>query len=51
MKALATGWIEWNNERFEFEDIIEYQEKNWGDDSDISTVGLTRKGWIHLPKP
>ena len=32
MKARATGWIEWNGELFEFEDIIGYQEKNWGDE-------------------
>ena len=32
MKSRATGWIEWNGELFEFEDIIGYQEKNWGDE-------------------
>ncbi len=32
MKAAATGWISWNGERFEFEEIIGYQEKNWGDE-------------------
>lgn len=30
MDASATGWIEWNGDRFIFEDILGYQEKNWG---------------------
>jgi tocopherol cyclase len=32
MKARATGWIQWNDNYYEFEDIIGYQEKNWGDE-------------------
>jgi tocopherol cyclase len=32
MKARATGWIQWNNEYYEFENILGYQEKNWGDE-------------------
>lgn len=24
------GWIEWDGERFEFEDAPSYSEKNWG---------------------
>ncbi len=32
MKALASGWIEWNGDRFEFDGSIGYQEKNWGDE-------------------
>ncbi len=32
MKARATGWIQWNDEQYEFENIIGYQEKNWGDE-------------------
>ncbi|KAF8393395.1 hypothetical protein HHK36_021638 [Tetracentron sinense] len=27
---LATGWIEWEGERFEFENAPSYSEKNWG---------------------
>jgi tocopherol cyclase len=27
---LDTGWIEWDGERFEFEDAPSYSEKNWG---------------------
>jgi tocopherol cyclase len=30
MKAAATGWIKWNGVYYEFENIIGYQEKNWG---------------------
>lgn len=25
-----SGWIEWDGERFEFEDAPSYSEKNWG---------------------
>jgi hypothetical protein len=32
MKARATGWIQWNEEYFEFENIMGYQEKNWGEE-------------------
>jgi len=32
MKAKTTGWIQWNDEHYEFENIIGYQEKNWGDE-------------------
>ncbi|KAK2661206.1 hypothetical protein Ddye_007739 [Dipteronia dyeriana] len=28
--GLSTGWIEWDGERFEFEDAPSYSEKNWG---------------------
>uniref|UniRef100_A0A1D1Z1Z3 Putative tocopherol cyclase, chloroplastic n=1 Tax=Anthurium amnicola TaxID=1678845 RepID=A0A1D1Z1Z3_9ARAE len=28
--GLSTGWIEWDGERFEFEDALSYSEKNWG---------------------
>lgn len=27
---MDTGWIEWDGERFEFEDAPSYSEKNWG---------------------
>lgn len=26
----SSGWIEWDGERFEFEDAPSYSEKNWG---------------------
>lgn len=25
-----TGWIEWDGERYEFENAPSYSEKNWG---------------------
>ncbi|XP_078428187.1 tocopherol cyclase, chloroplast / vitamin E deficient 1 (VTE1) / sucrose export defective 1 (SXD1) [Wolffia australiana] len=28
--GLSTGWIEWDGQRFEFEDAPSYSEKNWG---------------------
>lgn len=28
--GLATGWIEWNSQRYEFTDAPAYGEKNWG---------------------
>jgi tocopherol cyclase len=28
--GLATGWIEWNGQRYTFEDVPSYSEKNWG---------------------
>jgi tocopherol cyclase len=28
--GLATGWIDWNGERYEFKDAPAYTEKNWG---------------------
>jgi tocopherol cyclase len=28
--GLATGWIEWNGDRYEFSDAPAYSEKNWG---------------------
>jgi len=28
--GLATGWVEWGGERFEFADAPAYAEKNWG---------------------
>ncbi|CAO2825954.1 unnamed protein product [Amaranthus hypochondriacus] len=28
--GLSTGWIEWEGERFEFENAPSYSEKNWG---------------------
>ena len=28
--GLATGWIEWNGQRYEFTDAPAYGEKNWG---------------------
>lgn len=28
--GLATGWIDWNNQRYEFTDAPAYSEKNWG---------------------
>jgi tocopherol cyclase len=28
--GLATGWIEWNGQRYEFKDAPAYSEKNWG---------------------
>ncbi|HBL09960.1 MAG TPA: tocopherol cyclase [Cyanobacteria bacterium UBA11162] len=28
--GLATGWIEWNNQRYEFTNAPAYTEKNWG---------------------
>src|SRR6478672_439584 len=28
--GLATGWIDWNGERYEFKDAPAYSEKNWG---------------------
>lgn len=28
--GLSTGWIEWDGERFEFENAPSYSEKNWG---------------------
>ncbi|CAI0408487.1 unnamed protein product [Linum tenue] len=28
--GLSTGWIEWDDERFEFTDAPSYSEKNWG---------------------
>lgn len=32
MSARASGWVEWDGERYEFEDCPGYQEKNWGDE-------------------
>ncbi|GLU01442.1 hypothetical protein SLE2022_187490 [Rubroshorea leprosula] len=29
-RGLSTGWIEWDGERFEFQDAPSYSEKNWG---------------------
>jgi tocopherol cyclase len=29
-KGLATGWIEWQNHRYEFTEAPAYAEKNWG---------------------
>ncbi|KAJ3692244.1 hypothetical protein LUZ60_012594 [Juncus effusus] len=38
--GLSTGWIEWGDEWFEFEDAPSYSEKNWG-------AGFPRKWyWI-----
>ena len=28
--GLATGWIDWNNQRYEFTNVPAYSEKNWG---------------------
>ncbi|MBW4583256.1 MAG: tocopherol cyclase [Tildeniella nuda ZEHNDER 1965/U140] len=28
--GLATGWIEWNGQRYDFENAPAYSEKNWG---------------------
>ncbi|ACK65152.1 tocopherol cyclase [Rippkaea orientalis PCC 8801] len=28
--GLATGWIDWNGEKYEFSDVPAYSEKNWG---------------------
>lgn len=28
--GLATGWISWNNQRYEFNHVPAYSEKNWG---------------------
>ncbi len=28
--GLATGWIDWNDQRYEFTDVPAYSEKNWG---------------------
>ncbi len=28
--GLATGWIEWNGQRYDFEQAPAYREKNWG---------------------
>eukprot|EP01018_Ginkgo_biloba_P015474 Gb_20638 [translate_table: standard] len=28
--GLSTGWIEWDDQRFEFKDAPSYSEKNWG---------------------
>lgn len=28
--GLATGWIEWNGDRYDFENAPAYSEKNWG---------------------
>ncbi|XP_024381013.1 probable tocopherol cyclase, chloroplastic [Physcomitrium patens] len=28
--GLSTGWIEWDGQRYEFEDAPSYSEKNWG---------------------
>lgn len=28
--GLSTGWIEWDDQRYEFEDAPSYSEKNWG---------------------
>ncbi|MBD2577360.1 tocopherol cyclase family protein [Oscillatoria sp. FACHB-1406] len=28
--GLATGWIDWNGQRYEFRDAPAYSEKNWG---------------------
>ncbi|XP_007012099.2 PREDICTED: tocopherol cyclase, chloroplastic [Theobroma cacao] len=28
--GLSTGWIEWDSERFEFQNAPSYSEKNWG---------------------
>jgi tocopherol cyclase len=28
--GLATGWIEWNDQRYDFENAPAYSEKNWG---------------------
>lgn len=36
--GLSTGWIEWDGERFEFEDAPSYSEKNWG-------AGFPKKWW------
>ncbi|KAJ0962592.1 hypothetical protein J5N97_027714 [Dioscorea zingiberensis] len=36
--GLSTGWIEWDGERFEFENAPSYSEKNWGG-------GFPRKWW------
>lgn len=27
---LLSGWIEWDDQRYEFEDAPSYSEKNWG---------------------
>lgn len=27
---MGPGWIEWDGERFEFQDAPSYSEKNWG---------------------
>lgn len=29
--GLSTGWIEWDGQRYEFENAPSYSEKNWGD--------------------
>jgi tocopherol cyclase len=29
-QGLATGWIEWQGQRYEFTDALTYSEKNWG---------------------
>jgi tocopherol cyclase len=29
-QGLATGWIEWYGQRYEFEQVPAYSEKNWG---------------------
>jgi tocopherol cyclase len=38
--GLATGWIEWNNQRYEFTNAPAYGEKNWG--------GAFPKKWFWL---
>jgi hypothetical protein len=30
MGVLFSGWIEWDGERYEFENAPSYSEKNWG---------------------
>lgn len=40
---LIAGWIEWDGERFEFENAPSYSEKNWGG-------GFPRKWfWVCYP--
>lgn len=29
-QGLATGWIDWNNQKYEFKNAPAYSEKNWG---------------------
>ena len=29
-KGLASGWIQWGEERYEFKSAPAYSEKNWG---------------------
>jgi tocopherol cyclase len=28
--GLASGWVEWGDQRYEFKDAPTYAEKNWG---------------------